>query len=662
MIRASAPEARAYRRMLALILALTPAALAAQTPAAPAGTPAPPSQAQSSDAPLTGAAARTAAPETAAANDTVQPRERDRRKAAKLYLDASKLFLASQFDQAMQEFDQAANLDPTNNNYRQAAGVARGHEVTALIQAAAKDRLMGDNAGARAALSRALALDPKNFEVSQHLDELAADVAQAQPKELYQQGAGNLASEPQLAPSQARHSFHQRGYARQIIEQVFQAYGIEAMVDDSVRATGMHLDVDDVRFDEAARIVAMMTNTFYVALDGKHAVVASDTRENRTRLMRQGVETLYLNGLTDEELKEVENVAKNAFGVTQAATSLAERTLTLRAPSATLHAFNATMQGVLAGRSQIVLDLKMIQVAHIANRNTGAQLPQTFTAFNVVAEEQSLLSQNASLVQQIISSGLASANDPLAILAILLASGQVSSSLLSNGFLVFGGGLTQSALTAAPVTINLNLNTSDSRELDQIQLRLQDGEKGTLKEGSRYPIQTSSFSSLSPNIGKIPGLTGAGSSGSLSSLLSSLSSTVPNIPMVQYEDLGLTLAATPSVMRNDDVALSIEMKLSALQGTSIDGNPVLDNRAYSGVVTLREGEAAVVATEMDKSQSLAVSGTPGLSEIPGLNNVTDKNLQQSYATLVIVMEPHVVRGPRAAGHTAMMRVEKSAAQ
>jgi len=662
MIRASAPEARAYRRMLALILALTPAALAAQTPAAPAGTPAPPSQAQSSDAPLTGAAARTAAPETAAANDTVQPRERDRRKAAKLYLDASKLFLASQFDQAMQEFDQAANLDPTNNNYRQAAGVARGHEVTALIQAAAKDRLMGDNAGARAALSRALALDPKNFEVSQHLDELAADVAQAQPKELYQQGAGNLASEPQLAPSQARHSFHQRGYARQIIEQVFQAYGIEAMVDDSVRATGMRLDVDDVRFDEAARIVAMMTNTFYVALDAKHAVVASDTRENRTRLMRQGVETLYLNGLTDEELKEVENVAKNAFGVTQAATSLAERTLTLRAPSATLHAFNATMQGVLAGRSQIVLDLKMIQVAHIANRNTGAQLPQTFTAFNVVAEEQSLLSQNASLVQQIISSGLASANDPLAILAILLASGQVSSSLLSNGFLVFGGGLTQSALTAAPVTINLNLNTSDSRELDQIQLRLQDGEKGTLKEGSRYPIQTSSFSSLSPNIGKIPGLTGAGSSGSLSSLLSSLSSTVPNIPMVQYEDLGLTLAATPSVMRNNDVALSIEMKLSALQGTSVDGNPVLDNRAYSGVVTLREGEAAVVATEMDKSQSLAVSGTPGISEIPGLNNVTDKNLQQSYATLVIVMEPHVVRGPRAAGHTAMMRVEKSAAQ
>ena len=132
--------------------------------------------------------------------------------------------------------------------------------------------------------------------------------------------------------------------------------------------------------------------------------------------------------------------------------------------------------------------------------------------------------------------------------------------------------------------------------------------------------------------------------------------------MVQYEDLGLTLTVTPKVLRNGNVALTIEMKLDALSGTSIDGNPVLDNRAYSGVVTLKEGEATVVATELDKSQSQAISGTPGLSEIPGLNNVTDKDLQKNYATLVIVMTPHVVRGPQAAGHTAMMRVDKSAAQ
>jgi Flp pilus assembly secretin CpaC len=129
--------------------------------------------------------------------------------------------------------------------------------------------------------------------------------------------------------------------------------------------------------------------------------------------------------------------------------------------------------------------------------------------------------------------------------------------------------------------------------------------------------------------------------------------------MVQYEDLGVTLKATPRVLRNGDVALSVDMKLTALSGAKIDGNPVLDNRAYSGVTIVKEGEAAVVATEVDKSQSLAISGTPGISEIPGMNDLTGKDLQKNYATIVIVMTPHVVRGTQAAGHTPMIQVEKS---
>ena len=92
----------------------------------------------------------------------------------------------------------------------------------------------------------------------------------------------------------------------------------------------------------------------------------------------------------------------------------------------------------------------------------------------------------------------------------MIASGQVSSSLLSNGFALFGGGLTESALAPGTATLNLSLNTSDSRELDQIQLRLQDGEEGTLKLGEKYPIQTSSYSSLSPSVAEYSGIDGRG--------------------------------------------------------------------------------------------------------------------------------------------------------
>jgi Flp pilus assembly secretin CpaC len=215
-------------------------------------------------------------------------------------------------------------------------------------------------------------------------------------------------------------------------------------------------------------------------------------------------------------------------------------------------------------------------------------------------------------------------------------------------------------LSPGSATANLNLNSSDSRELDQIQLRLGDGEAGTLRTGTRYPIQTSSFSSLSASVPNIPGLTGAGSSSSLSSLLSGLGGSVPSVPQVEYQDLGLTLKATPKVLRSGEVALTLDFKIDALAGSSINGNPVLNNRAYSGVVTLKEGEGVVVVSDLDKQESRAISGTPGISEIPGLNNLTGNDTQKNYATLLIVISPHVIRGTQLAGHSPMMRVERDA--
>jgi Flp pilus assembly secretin CpaC len=633
-----------------LALLLLAGALRAQT-AAPAGQNAP-----------QGKAEPAAAPQAAAANETAQPRSGDKRRAAKLYLAASKLFLDRQFEEAMKGFEQAAALDPTDADYRLAAGVARDHAVTALIQDAAKDRLLGNDAAARAALERARALDPSNIEINQHIDELADDAMRSQPQPIYGQIGNTLAGPVQLEPTAGVHSFHLHTDREQLIPQVFRAYGLTAMLDGSVHPLPTRFDVDDASFEEAARVLSLDTNTFFVPLDAHRVVVAADTVTNRNQFLRQDVETVYLTGLSDEELNDAATVARNIFTMQQVTVSLSDHALALRAPQRTLEAFNATLQSLLDGRSQVLLDVRLIQVAHTSNRTTGAQLPQGIAAFNVYAEEQSILNANASLVQQIIASGLASPNNPLAILGILIASGQVTNPLLSSGFALFGGGIAESALVPGSTTFNLSLNSSDSRELDQIQLRLEDGEKGEIKLGEKYPIQTSSFSSLSGSVPNIPGLTGAGTSGSLSSLLSSLTSTVPNIPMVQYQDLGLTLTVTPRALRNGDVALNLEMKLNALSGSSIDGNPVLNNREYTGTVTLKEGAATVVATEMDKSQSQAVSGTPGLSEIPGLNNATDKNAQKSYATLVIVMTPHVVRGPQAAGHTAMMRVEKSGAQ
>lgn len=614
-------------------------------------------------APAQSAPAPNAAPAAVPAQDAAQAkpvRNSDRRRAAKLFLAASKLFEREEFEEALQRYERAAALDPGNPDYPLAASVARSHLVTVLIQAAAKDRLHGDSAAARAALAQARELDPKNPQVIEHLNELGDDALLGQARPLYEQGAETAGEGAVLAPQPGVRSFHLRSDRRRIIQQVFKSWGIETTLDESVRATPARVDMDEVTFEKATHIVEMLTKSFYVPLDAHRVIVANDVQGNRDEFMRQELETVYLPGLTAVELTDVGKLAKEVFDAPQAVTEPSSGTITIRAPQRTLDAFNATMSQLFDGQNQVLLEVRMIQLAHTSQRNTGVQPPQSVSAFNVYSEEQSILNANQSLVQQIISSGLASPGDTLAILGILIASGQVSSSLFSNGIALFGGGLTSSALAPGSLSANLNLNSSDSRELDQIQMRLGDGEKATLRTGSRYPIQTSSFSSIAGSVPNIPGLTGAGNSNSLSSLLASYSS-VPNIPQVEYQDLGLTLAATPKVMRNDDVALTLDLKIDALSGGSINGNPILNNRAYSGVVTLKQGEAVAVVSELDKSESRAVSGTPGISEIPGLNDLTGKDNQKNYSTLLIVITPHVVRGTQSAGHSPMMRVEKGVA-
>lgn len=594
----------------------------------------------------------------AAAEKAKNVNRHDQRSAAKLFLDASKLYQEQQFERAMQEYERAAALDPTNQDYELAAKVARSHLVTALLQSAAKDRLRGDPSAALAALQKANQLDPGNPQIAVHLEDLSTD-AEPRSGSLYEKTVSQLGAAPVLEPGGNKKSFHLKTDRRQMIQNVFRAFNVEATIDQSVPAMPARLDIEDASFQQAMEALSMVTDTFWVPLDAHRALVARDTQLNRNQFVRQGLETFYLSGLTPAELTELTNVTKSVFNAPHAVVAPSAGTLTVRAPAETLDALNATFKNLLDGRNQVLLDVRLIQLAHNNERNTGAQLPQTITAFNVYAEEQSILNANQSLVQEIISSGLAAPGDTLAILGILLASGQVSNSIFSNGIALFGGGLTLSGISPSPATLNLNLNSSDTRELDQVQLRLGDGDDGTLRSGTKYPIMTSNYSSLSNTNINIPGLTSPGSSSGLSSLLSQLQGTIPTIPQVEYQDLGLTLKANPRVMRNGDVALNLDLKITALAGSSINGVPVLNNRAYSGIVTVKAGAGVVIASEVSKQESQALSGTPGLSEIPGLNNVTDKDVQNDYATLLIMLTPHVIRGPQFYGSSPMYRVDKS---
>jgi general secretion pathway protein D len=579
------------------------------------------------------------------------PSGHDKRAAAKAFLTGAHAIEQRDTRTAYNAFAEAASLDPTNADYRNAAAVAKAHFSNDLIQQAEKARILGKNDIARARLAEAFEVDPQNPMVAQH----SSDFADLNSDAL---GSNDITTEIadaiRLEPRPGVHSFHVRADGQTLLRQVLAAYDIAPSFDASVTAQAVRFDADDVDYEHAAQLLRLETNTIFVPLDPHRVLIAKDTRENRANYERLLVESVYLPGLNTQEVTDIGNLARNVLDIQQTTVQPGTGRLIVRGTASKLALLNHTLAEMMQGHSQVLLDVKIYEIAHDRTVNAGGQLTQQVQAFNLNSEVNKVISNNPDAVNQIISSGLAQAGDTAAITAILVAEGLAGSTILSQPFAIFGGGLTATGLTLGTQTANLALNSSDSRAIDQLQLRLQDQESGDILSGLRYPIITSTFSNIAGT--SVAGLNTAGLSSQLAALglNSSAAAQQQTIPQVQYQDLGFSMKATPHIHRDQSIALKLDIKLQALGATSINDIPIITSRQLTADLDLQDGENAVVSSNLTTSESRAITGIPGLSDIPGLQSGTNRNVDKSTDELVILITPHLVRLPHAGGASQVM--------
>jgi len=82
----------------------------------------------------------------------------------------------------------------------------------------------------------------------------------------------------------------------------------------------------------------------------------------------------------------------------------------------------------------------------------------------------------------------------------------------------------------------------------------------------------------------------------------------------------------------------------------LNGIPILASRQFSSDLTVHDGDTVMMISEADSSETAAVTGLPGISEIPGFQGTTNKNGSKSTSDLVLLVTPHIVhqghRAPR----------------
>jgi len=620
------------------------------------------------------------------------PGKRQLREAENAYLAGAKKLERDDLDAAEREFIRALGLDPGNRNYAIAISVTRQHRLTELVQKASKARQAGDQEKANNLLAEARAIDPMNPIVIEHSEPVVAGGEQvpqsavsgsgkaasvdetgsaikspladrsrmlsiADTREPWKIQAPTLASAIRLPPSGAVKSFNLRGTSADVLRDVASAYGIRAVLDDSVESKNVRFDIENVNYQQAMSALMSMAHTFAVPIDETSILIAKDDPTDRDRLQRQLEETINLPGFTTEQINELANVIRTIFEVKQATVQTTLGSIVVRAPEDIFPPMNRTIEGLIESSGEVMIDVKIYQVNTTRGTNVGATLPSQFSAFNIDQAATALVNANQTLVQQAIAQGFISATaSNLDIALALIASGLVHSSLASNLIGVFGGGILKTGISASTNTaFHLGLNSSDTRALDDVQMRVGDRQPAVFREGTRYPITSSTYTTgLSTAASSLSNATINGVS--VASLLSQFAGgTSATIPQVTYEDLGVTLKATPVIQRSGRINLLLDLKIEALTGASADGIPVLANRQFASDITVADGESALMVSNVTRSESAAMTGIPGLSELPGFQMPTEQNTEKDTGQLVVIVTPHVVRrrsdllaGPRIA--------------
>lgn len=563
------------------------------------------------------------------------PSKRELKDAKNAFSQGVKAQKADHLNEAYQHFKTAAELNPRNVDYVTARELVREQLVYQHLKDGNADLLKNNQVNALASFESALALDPKNqFAQQRLLDALGSSGPPPDQTPI----VVAQASELHVQPNPVKAAFHFTGDSKTLLQQVAAAYGVIATIDDSVQSRRVKFDIEPVDFFTAMEAAGDVTHSFWSPSDERQIIVAGDTAENHRIYDRLAMRTFYVPGATSPtDLNDLVNLLRTVFEIRFVTPQPQNSTIVVRAPEDTLAAATEVIQGLGDAKPQVMLDVQVFQISHTLTRNFGIHIPNQFTLFNIpVAALGALGGQNISdLVNQLIAGGGINQAGSQAISALLAQLGGQSNSIFSQPVATFGGGLTLTGLSLGTASAQLSLNESDIKNLEHATLRVAQGNEANFRVGSRYPILNASFAPIfnTPQISQV---------------LQNNSFT-PAFPSFNYEDLGLTLKAKPAVNGTSDVTLNLEMQLRSLGTASLNGVPVIANREYKGAITLKNGEPAVVAGEMSRTETRSLNGIPGLGQVPGLNHITATNATETDdSELLVLITPHLVSEPAGA--------------
>lgn len=413
---------------------------------------------------------------------------------------------------------------------------------------------------------------------------------------------------------------------KRIYETIAKLAGINVVFDpDYDRTTGVErasVELNNVTLLDALEILQIRTRTFWKPLNSNTLLVIPDNQSKRRDYEDQVIKTIYLsNSLAPTDLTESVNDLRQLLSLKNIVQSNALNAIIIRDTPDKVAIAEKIIQSIDKGKPEVIIDVAVLEIDRNRIRDLGiTPLFGSSSGLGTTATFNNSLSGGATTTGSSSTGGSTGGS----------TSGGTTTSTPGTVPINRLGRLTGGSFSVTIPAAQAQALLSDTKAkiLQNPQLRASDGKLAKIRIGQKVPISTGSFTPF----------TGGGA-------------TAGNIfSQFQYQDIGVNLDVTPKVHLDREITLTVKVEISSIAGQqNFNGllEPIFNNRSVEHEITLKEGEANVLAGIISDEDRKVIAGIPGLSQIPFFryffsNEHSERNQQE----FIIVMTPHIVRLPQ----------------
>ena len=516
------------------------------------------------------------------------------------------------YEQAYELYRQAYELKPKELRYR------ASYERTKFLAAASHlhrgqvNRDAGKLNEALTEFQKALEIDPSSFIAQQEVRRTQQMIRDAEggspqaatsPPNALRKRLSEAAGPVELAPlSNVPITLKIADDTKVIYETIGKLAGVNVLFDPDYTPRRIRIELNGVTLEEALEIVSLESKTFWRPVTPNTIFVAADNPGKRKELEQSVIKTFYLANLSQPtELQDVVNAMRTILEVSRIQQLPSQGAIVVRGTPDQLALAQKLVDDLDKAKPEVIVEVAVMQVSRDKMRNLGISPPTSATV-----ALQPNVTTNTTTTGTTTNNSSSSNSINLNRLADLNA--------------------TDFQVTIPPATATALLSDSTTRIIQNPQIRALDGQKASLKIGDRVPVATGSFQ---------PGIGGVG--------INPLVNT-----QFQYLDVGVNIDITPRVHSGREVTLKLLMDISAVTSrVNIGGidQPVIGQRKIEHEIRLRDGEVNLLGGILEDQQTKALSGIPGLAQIPILKYLfSQTNTEHRENEIVFVLVPHIIRG------------------